>query len=227
MFKVTATDRGTPKRSAIAYLTITVSDTNDHAPVFEQNEYRVSIRENVEVGFEVITIRATDGDAPSNANMIYKIVNDDEVNTYFEIDPRNGLVKTRVRPDREVKIQYRLFVEADDQGREPGPRTATATVHIFIEDENDNYPQFSEKRYVVQVPENIAVNSQVAVVKATDNDAGNNAKCITASSMEYKGTVLHTFPYGGHWCYQPSRLWDDKRVHTPSESSRWRTATSY
>ncbi len=176
VFKVTATDRGTPKRSAVAYLTITVSDTNDHAPVFEQNEYRVSIRENVEVGFEVMTIRATDGDAPSNANMIYKIVNDDEVNTCFDIDPRNGLVKTRVRPDREVKTQYRLFVEANDQGREPGPRTATATVHIFIEDENDNYPQFSEKRYVVQVPENIAVNSQVAVVKATDKDAGNNAK---------------------------------------------------
>uniref|UniRef100_A0A9J8AN54 Cadherin EGF LAG seven-pass G-type receptor 1b n=1 Tax=Cyprinus carpio carpio TaxID=630221 RepID=A0A9J8AN54_CYPCA len=176
VFKVTATDRGTPKRSAIAYLTITVSDTNDHAPVFEQNEYRVSIRENVEVGFEVMTIRATDGDAPSNANMIYKIVNGDEVNTFFEIDPRNGLVKTRVRPDREVKTQYKLFVEANDQGREPGPRTATATVHILIEDENDNYPQFSEKRYVVQVPENIAVNSQVAVVKATDKDAGNNAK---------------------------------------------------
>ncbi|XP_067292429.1 cadherin EGF LAG seven-pass G-type receptor 1 [Pseudorasbora parva] len=176
VFKVTATDRGSPKRSAIAYLTITVSDTNDHAPVFEQNEYRVSIRENVEVGFEVMTIRATDGDAPSNANMIYKIVNNDEVNTCFEIDPRNGLVKTRVRPDREVKSQYRIIVEANDQGREPGPRTATATVHIFVEDENDNYPQFSEKIYVVQIPENIAVNSQVAVVKATDKDAGNNAK---------------------------------------------------
>ncbi|XP_051545772.1 cadherin EGF LAG seven-pass G-type receptor 1 [Myxocyprinus asiaticus] len=176
VFKVTATDRGTPRRSAVAYLTITVSDTNDHAPVFEQTEYRVSIRENVEVGFEVMTIRATDGDAPSNANMIYKIVNDNEVNTCFEIDPRNGLVKTRVRPDRELKSQYKLIVEANDQGKEPGPRTATATVHIFVEDENDNYPQFSEKRYVVQVPENIAVNSQVALVKATDKDAGNNAK---------------------------------------------------
>ncbi|XP_001920772.2 cadherin EGF LAG seven-pass G-type receptor 1 [Danio rerio] len=176
VFKVTATDKGIPKRSAIAYLTITVSDTNDHSPVFEQNEYRVNVRENVEVGFEVMTIRATDGDAPSNANMIYKIVNDDEVNSCFEIDPRNGLVRTKVRPDREVKSQYKLFVEANDQGREPGPRTATATVHIFIEDENDNYPQFSEKRYVVQVSENIAVNTQVAVVKATDKDAGNNAK---------------------------------------------------
>ncbi|XP_073724829.1 cadherin EGF LAG seven-pass G-type receptor 1 [Misgurnus anguillicaudatus] len=176
VFKVTATDMGIPKRSAIAYLTITVSDTNDHPPVFEQTEYRVSIRENVDVGFEVITIRATDGDAPSNANTIYKIVNYNEINSSFEIDPRNGLVKTRVSPDRELKTHYKLIVEANDQGKEPGPRTATATVHITIEDENDNNPQFSEERYLVQVPENIAVNSQVAVVKATDKDAGNNAK---------------------------------------------------
>ncbi|XP_077066941.1 cadherin EGF LAG seven-pass G-type receptor 1 [Siphateles boraxobius] len=198
VFKVTATDRGTPKITAIAYLTITVSDTNDHAPVFEQNEYRVSIRENVEVGFEVMTIRATDGDAPSNANMIYKIVNNDEVNTCFEIDSRNGLVKTRVRPDREVKSHYRIIVEANDQGREPGPRTATATVHIFVEDENDNYPQFSEKRYVVQVPENIAVNSQVAVVKATDKDAGNNAKVhYSIINGNIKGQFYIHSPTGG------------------------------
>lgn len=176
VFKVIATDKGTPRRSATAYLTITVSDTNDHRPVFEQTEYRVSIRENVEVGFEVMTIRATDGDAPSNANMIYKIVNEAKVNKVFEIDPRNGLVKTRILPDREVCSHYQLIVEANDQGRDPGPRSATATVHITVEDENDNSPQFSEKRYVVQVLENVAVNSEVAQVKATDKDAGNNAK---------------------------------------------------
>ena len=97
------------------YLTITISDTNDHSPVFEQTEYRVSIRENVEVGFEVLTIRATDGDAPSNANMIYKIVNEEEGdNVGFEIDPRNGLVKIRVRPDRETMSAYQLIVEAND-----------------------------------------------------------------------------------------------------------------
>ncbi|XP_076877652.1 cadherin EGF LAG seven-pass G-type receptor 1 isoform X2 [Brachyhypopomus gauderio] len=176
IFKVMATDKGTPKRSATAYLTITVSDRNDHRPVFEQTEYRVSIRENVEEGFEVMTIRAIDGDAPSNANMIYRIVNEGEVNSGFEIDPRNGLVKIRICPDREVQSQYQLLVEANDQGKEPGPLSATATVHITVEDENDNYPQFSEKRYVVQVLENIAVNSKVAQVKATDKDAGNNAK---------------------------------------------------
>lgn len=176
VFKVTATDSGIPKRYATAYLTITVSDTNDHSPVFEQSEYRVSIRENVEVGFEVMTIRATDGDAPSNANMVYKIVNEESLSGGFEIDPRNGLVKTTIRPDREIASQYKLIVEANDQGKDPGPRSATATVHISVEDENDNYPQFTEKRYVVQVQENIPVNTQVALVKATDNDKGNNAK---------------------------------------------------
>ncbi|TSK13169.1 Cadherin EGF LAG seven-pass G-type receptor 1 [Bagarius yarrelli] len=176
VFKVTATDFGTPRRSATSYLTVTVRDTNDHGPVFEQTEYRVSIRENVEVGFEVMTVRATDEDAPSNANMIYKIVNSDGVNSVFEIDSRNGLVRVRVRPDRETLAQYMLIVEANDQGKDPGPLSATATVHITVEDENDNFPQFSEKRYVVQVPENVPVNTRVAQVEATDKDEGNNAK---------------------------------------------------
>ncbi|KAJ8374025.1 hypothetical protein SKAU_G00046050 [Synaphobranchus kaupii] len=145
-------------------------------PCSSRRSTRVSIRENVEVGFEVLTIRATDADAPSNANMIYKIVNGEGVNSGFEIDPRNGLVKIRVRPDRETLSQYQLIVEANDQGNEPGPRSATATVHVTVEDENDNYPQFSKKRYVVQVPENVALNSKVTQVEATDRDEGNNAR---------------------------------------------------
>uniref|UniRef100_A0AAY4BX72 Cadherin EGF LAG seven-pass G-type receptor 1 n=1 Tax=Denticeps clupeoides TaxID=299321 RepID=A0AAY4BX72_9TELE len=176
VFKVTAAARGSPGRSATAYLTVTVSDTNDHGPVFEQSEYRVSVRENVEVSFEVMSVRATDGDAPSNANMVYKIVNKDEVGDGFEIDPWSGLVRTRLRPDREVASRYKLLVEANDQGRDPGPRSATATVHIAVEDENDNYPQFSESKYAVRVPENVAADSQVAVVKATDRDLGNNGR---------------------------------------------------
>ncbi|KAG7276379.1 hypothetical protein CRUP_014411 [Coryphaenoides rupestris] len=176
VFKVTAMDHGSPKKSATTYFTITVSDTNDHAPVFEQTEYRDRIRENVEVGFEVMTIRATDGDAPANANMIYKMLNGGGVNSVFEIDPRNGLVRIRQRPDRETRDQYHLIVEANDQGKDPGPRSATATVHITVVDENDNYPQFKEKRYVVQVPENVAVNTKVIQVEATDRDQGNNAK---------------------------------------------------
>lgn len=197
VFKVTVIDNGSPIRSATTYLTVTVSDTNDHRPVFEQTEYRVSIRENVETGFEVMTIRATDGDAPSNANMIYKIVNGDGVNSLFEIDSRNGLVRIRERPDRETRAKYQLIVEANDQGKDPGPRSATATVKITVEDENDNYPQFTEKRYVVQIPENVAVNTRVIQVDAKDTDEGNNGKVhFSIISGNVKGQFYIHSPTG-------------------------------
>nr|XP_046248999.1 cadherin EGF LAG seven-pass G-type receptor 1-like isoform X2 [Scatophagus argus] len=175
IFRVVATDNGKPRRSSTAYLTITVSDTNDHTPVFEQTEYRVDLRENVDTGFEVLTIRATDGDAPSNANMIYRIVGEEDP-AIFEINPRSGLVRITERPDRERVSQYQLVVEASDRGRDPGPRSATATVLINVEDENDNYPHFTQRRYIIQVLESVAVNTRVAQVEATDEDQGDNGK---------------------------------------------------
>ncbi|XP_058596968.1 cadherin EGF LAG seven-pass G-type receptor 1 isoform X1 [Neofelis nebulosa] len=173
VLKVSAVDHGSPRRSAATYLTVTVSDTNDHSPVFEQSEYRERVRENLEVGYEVLTIRATDGDAPSNANMRYRLL--EGAGGVFEIDSRSGVVRTRAAVDREEAAAYQLLVEANDQGRNPGPLSATATVHIVVEDDNDNYPQFSEKRYVVQVPEDVAVNTPVLRVQASDRDQGQNA----------------------------------------------------
>ncbi|WP_163597453.1 cadherin repeat domain-containing protein [Klebsiella pneumoniae] len=45
-----------------------------HDPVFEQQEYKESLRENLEVGYEVLTVRATDGDAHHNANILYRLL---------------------------------------------------------------------------------------------------------------------------------------------------------
>uniref|UniRef100_A0A8D0H436 Cadherin EGF LAG seven-pass G-type receptor 2 n=1 Tax=Sphenodon punctatus TaxID=8508 RepID=A0A8D0H436_SPHPU len=175
VFRVTAADHGMPRRTALATLTITVSDTNDHDPVFEQQEYKESMRENLEVGYEVLTVRATDGDASINANILYRILNGNGANEVFEIDPRSGVIRTRGLVDREAVESYQLMVEANDQGKDPGPRSTTATIHIVVEDDNDNSPQFSEKRYVVQVPEDVSSNSHVLQVTATDRDKGNNA----------------------------------------------------
>uniref|UniRef100_A0A6Q2XJT5 Cadherin, EGF LAG seven-pass G-type receptor 2 n=1 Tax=Esox lucius TaxID=8010 RepID=A0A6Q2XJT5_ESOLU len=175
VFRVTAVDHGTPRRTGMATLTITVSDTNDHDPVFEQQDYKESVRENLEIGYEVLTVRATDGDAPVNGNILYHILNSIGSNNVFEIDPRSGVIRTKGPVDREIVEAYMLLVEANDQGRDPGPRSATATVHIIVEDDNDNAPQFSEKRYVVQVPEDMAPNTEILQVTATDQDKGSNA----------------------------------------------------
>ncbi|XP_031231049.1 cadherin EGF LAG seven-pass G-type receptor 2 isoform X1 [Mastomys coucha] len=177
VFRVTAQDHGMPRRSALATLTILVTDTNDHDPVFEQQEYKESLRENLEVGYEVLTVRATDGDAPPNANILYRLLEGagGGPSEVFEIDPRSGVIRTRGPVDREEVESYKLTVEASDQGRDPGPRSSTAVVFLSVEDDNDNAPQFSEKRYVVQVREDVTPGAPVLRVTASDRDKGSNA----------------------------------------------------
>uniref|UniRef100_A0A8V1AD04 Cadherin EGF LAG seven-pass G-type receptor 3 n=1 Tax=Gallus gallus TaxID=9031 RepID=A0A8V1AD04_CHICK len=174
-FRVTAADHGAPRLSATTMVAITVADRNDHDPVFEQGEYRETIRENVEEGYPILQLRATDVDSPPNANIRYRFVNERAAHAVFEIDPRSGLITTSGPVDREKMERYSLVVEANDQGREPGPRSATVRVYITVLDENDNTPQFSEKRYIVQVREDIRPHTEILRVTATDLDKDNNA----------------------------------------------------
>lgn len=176
-FRVTATDHGSSRLSGTTMVAITVSDRNDHSPIFEQTEYRETIRENVEEGYPILQLRATDLDSPSNANIRYRFVGDTATiaRAAFEIDPRSGLITTRGVVDRETNEHYTLQVEASDQGKEPGPRSATVKVFITVLDENDNVPQFSEKRYVVAVKEDVRPHSEILRVSATDRDKDSNA----------------------------------------------------
>ncbi|XP_068600336.1 cadherin EGF LAG seven-pass G-type receptor 3 [Brachionichthys hirsutus] len=176
-FRVTAADHGSSRLSGTTMVAITISDRNDHSPVFEQTEYRETIRENVEEGYPILQLRATDLDSPSNANIRYRFVGDTALlaRAAFEIDPRSGLITTRGVVDRETNEHYTLQVEASDQGKEPAPRSATVQVFITVLDENDNVPQFSEKRYVVAVKEDLRPHSDILRVSATDQDKDSNA----------------------------------------------------
>ncbi|XP_075949563.1 cadherin EGF LAG seven-pass G-type receptor 3 [Anarhichas minor] len=176
-FRVTATDHASSRLSGTTMVAITVSDRNDHSPIFEQTEYRETIRENVEEGYPILQLRATDLDSPSNANIRYHFVGDTAAmaRAAFEVDPRSGLITTRGAVDREINEHYTLQVEASDQGKEPGPRSATVKVFITVLDENDNVPQFSEKRYVVAVKEDVRPHSEILRVSATDQDKDSNA----------------------------------------------------
>lgn len=176
-FRVTGTDSGSPRLSGTTMVAITVSDRNDHSPIFEQTEYRETIRENVEEGYPILQLRATDSDSPSNANIRYRFIGDSAAiaRVAFEIDPRSGLITTRGSVDRETNEHYTLQVEASDQGKDPGPRSATVKVFITVLDENDNVPQFSEKRYVVAVKEDVRPHSEILRVSATDRDKDSNA----------------------------------------------------
>jgi len=85
----------------------------------------------------------------------------------FRIDPKTGVLSTRVLLDRETVKQYTLVVVATDQTPSLSDRqSSSATVVVNVVDENDNYPQFTERAYSVNVLENITCNNEpIASVK--------------------------------------------------------------
>ncbi|XP_060527638.1 protocadherin-like wing polarity protein stan isoform X2 [Cylas formicarius] len=185
-FRITATHNIFPPRSGTTMLQINVLDANDHAPVFEMTEYDASVRESVSVGTTVITLKATDQDIGKNSDVEYSIqsVNgggmssDEEDNQAFKIDPKTGVITTRTTLDRETTEVYTLVIEAIDSATPQSARKSSSTsVVINILDDNDNYPQFSERTYSVTLNEDInwSESPVVAHIKATDADQGANA----------------------------------------------------
>lgn len=163
-FRVTVMDDSFPPRSGTTMLQINVLDANDHSPVFEMTEYDASIRESVSVGTTVITLKATDQDIGKNAEVEYSIRHIDgggtstveEDDHAFKIDSKSGVITTRTALDREVTEVYTLIVQASDLASpQTSRRTSTASVVIHILDDNDNYPQFSERTYTVSLNEDI------------------------------------------------------------------------
>lgn len=168
---IIATDKGTPPRSATAYLVIHVNDVNDHEPVFQQSEYSAVLSELSPIGSFVSSISATDADTGLNAKIYYGFEAGNEQN-WFLIDGETGLVTTIAKLDREIQGSVELKVTARDGG--PNPKFVSTHLRVTILDENDEAPKFSQAFVEVTLSENTPANSLVATLSAVDNDQGTN-----------------------------------------------------
>lgn len=59
---MTATDGGTPPKSATASVTVVIQDVNDNDPSFQPPQYEVELAEDEPPGTPVVTVTATDAD---------------------------------------------------------------------------------------------------------------------------------------------------------------------
>jgi Cadherin domain len=166
-----ATDRGSPPRSAVAFLIIYVNDINDHEPVFAKTEYSAVLSELAPVGTFVSSIIATDEDTGVNSNIIYAFVAGNE-HRWFEIDENSGLVTTRAALDREVQGSVELKVSARDGG--PNPKWAYTRLRVTVLDENDKRPQFSVDKLNASLSESAPPQTVIAMLSASDQDQGTN-----------------------------------------------------
>ncbi|CAG9797944.1 unnamed protein product [Chironomus riparius] len=168
---VVATDKGTPARTATAYLIIHVNDVNDHEPVFEKSEYSAILSELAPPGTFVASITASDEDTGVNAQIYYDFVSGNN-RQWFAIDSISGLITTKAPLDREVQGTIELSISARDGG--PNPKWAYTQLKVTILDENDEKPQFSQPHINISLSENTQPHTVVAMLTASDHDQGTN-----------------------------------------------------
>ena len=168
---VLAVDSGSPQQTGSATVQITLLDINDNAPMFEESLYIVSISESVGGGTTIIRVVAIDLDNGLNGSITYSISQSDEMP--FGILGQTGDIFLQEPLDFESISVYNISLIATDNGATP--LSSTSQLTVYIEDANDNKPQFIGLPYLGEVPEN-AFEYSILFVAAVDLDFGSNAE---------------------------------------------------
>ncbi|XP_072594022.1 protocadherin-7 isoform X3 [Vulpes vulpes] len=171
-FKVNAKDKGIPVLQGSTTVIVQVADRNDNDPKFMQDVFTFYVKENLQPNSPVGMVTVMDADKGRNAEMSLYI---EENSNIFSIENDTGTIYSTMSFDREHQTTYTFRVKAVDGG-DP-PRSATATVSLFVMDENDNAPTVTLPRNIsyTLLPPSSNVRTVVATVLATDSDDGINA----------------------------------------------------
>ena len=114
-----------PSDSTVA-VDITLLDSNDNSPVFEQgNLYEFKVDVNSSEGFVVGKIQAFDPDDGPNGKLFYEMKNRRETSVPFKLDSKTGVLKVT---GKLIVGRIALFVEACDQPTNPSETRCTLAV---------------------------------------------------------------------------------------------------
>ncbi|KAM8878809.1 protocadherin-7 [Spinachia spinachia] len=199
-------DGGNPPRSSQALLRVSITDVNDNSPQFERSTYEAEMAENAPPGTPVLQVRASDRDIGVNGQVEYVFgAATESVRRLLRLDEATGWLSVLHRIDREDVAQLRFTVSARDRGQPP--RTDRTTVILAVRDENDNVPVVEIRKIgripvrdgVALVPENVLVDTPVALVQVSDRDQGENG-AVTCTVV---GDVPFTLKPAGETALPP------------------------
>ncbi|XP_001920058.2 protocadherin Fat 2 [Danio rerio] len=173
-FKVKARDGGFPFYNSSVPVQVKVVPPEIILPRFTEPLYSFSASEDLPIGYEIGTVKA-DADMP----LIYSLVNgntlDSNKELSFAIDKDGGTVVLQNNIDHEKTKMYKIDVIA--QGNHNGTNVASlVSVHIEVQDVNDNKPMFEADTYKAFLAENLPSGTTVIQVTANDADANINGE---------------------------------------------------
>ncbi|TNM99037.1 protocadherin-18b isoform X2 [Takifugu rubripes] len=182
--QLTASDNGVPPKSGSTLLKISISDSNDNSPAFDEQAYVVNLLENSPLGTLIIDLNATDPDEGTNGKIIYSFSSHvpPKILETFKINPENGHITLIKKVDYENTASYELDVQAQDLGPNSIPGLCKIVVNVV--DVNDNKPEINinlmtpGKEEVAYISEGSPVDTFIALVRVDDSDAGLNGEVV-------------------------------------------------
>ncbi|NWI63474.1 CAD23 protein, partial [Todus mexicanus] len=192
---IVASDQGQPAYETMQPLQVALDDIDDNEPVFlrpprDSPQYQaLFVPEHSQPGTVVGNVTgAVDADEGSNAIVYYFIAAGNQESN-FQLS-REGKLQVLRDLDREKEPYYSIIVKASSQRNWSPPRgqrmgraqpwdlTGDLTlqeVRIFLDDINDQSPQFTKSEYTAGVATDAKVGSELIRVVAVDADVGNNS----------------------------------------------------
>ncbi|GAB6022570.1 hypothetical protein CHUAL_006673 [Chamberlinius hualienensis] len=167
---------------------VAVKDINDHPPIFNRQNTIIHCKENINIGhvFTNFSLFVQDFDIDKSAFSIKLI----DSSNYFNISPsfadegwavinlglKDGPLDYENPTHRNFSLQ---IIATEDSTSEKF--SSTSTITVYVDDENDNSPQFLQQKYTVTVKEITKANTSIANITATDIDGLNYG----SSSIRY------------------------------------------
>ncbi|XP_064001135.1 cadherin-23 isoform X2 [Pogoniulus pusillus] len=203
---IVACDQGQPAYETMQPLQVALDDIDDNEPVFirpprDSPQYQMlSVPEHSLPGTVVGNVTgAVDADEGSNAIVYYFIAAGNQESN-FQLS-REGKLQVLQDLDREKEPFYSIIVKASSQRNwstpqgqqgseahpwDPSEDLTLQEVRIFLDDINDQSPQFTKSEYTAGVATDAKVGSELIRVVAVDADVGNNSLVLyTILSIRY------------------------------------------
>ncbi|XP_041845892.1 protocadherin Fat 2 [Melanotaenia boesemani] len=153
---------------------LTVSDLG-----FEQTVYSASIAENLKTVKTLAALKVSG--CYLNEPLWFSVMNP---MGRFAISETSGVLESTGIPfDREEQDIYEVVVKVQDT-RSP-PRTATIQVKVFVDDVNDNSPQFLNLPFSMMISEDSEPGDVLYQATAIDRDLGENASIMYSLEEDF------------------------------------------
>ncbi|XP_051933493.1 protocadherin-18-like isoform X1 [Hippocampus zosterae] len=182
--QLTASDNGVPPKSGSTLVKISIADSNDNSPAFEEQTYVINLMENSPLGTLVIDLNATDPDEGTNGKIVYAFSCHvpSKILERFKINPENGHITVIKKVDYELSPSYELDVQAQDLG--PNSIPGLCKIVVKVVDVNDNKPEINinlmtpGKEEVAYISEGAPIDTFIALVHVDDSDTGLNGEVV-------------------------------------------------